>query len=122
MAVVYCAFVLGMFAVRGTEPFRRVRGGLIATMLLYVFSALTAGVIVGILGRFVTRWYAAMIVGAIAALPVGLAATALTLPPERWARDFILVALLFAFFVGPLCGLSYWYVVRRATGAYRRGR
>ena len=116
IAAVYCVYVLVMFAVRGAEPFHRIPGGIIAVLLFYLFSVVTAGAIVRLLGRFVHRWYASMIVGAIAALPVGFAVSALAVPPDRWARDYVLVALLFACYLGPLCGLSYWFVTRRLTG------
>jgi hypothetical protein len=116
IAAVYAVFVLALFAVRGAEPFRRIPGGIVSVLAFYVFCALTAGAIVGALGQWVRRWYAAMIVGAVAALPAGFAVAALAVPPERWARDYVLVALLFACYLGPLCGLGYWFVVRRVSG------
>jgi hypothetical protein len=115
IAGVYSVFVLTTFAVRGDEPFRRVPGGVASVVVFYLLSAVTAGAIIGALGRFVRRWYAAMLVGAIAALPAGFAVAALAVSPERWARDYILVAVLFACYLGPLCGLGYWLVVRRVS-------
>lgn len=71
-ALVYIAFVLLLYAVRGTVPFERHQVTLPGVIATYFAGALTAGTIVGMMRPLTATRLGAIVTGAIAAVPVYL--------------------------------------------------
>jgi hypothetical protein len=104
------AFALGVFLLRGREPFEANRVGLFELIGTYVAGGVGGGFVVGLCRPLMRSGVGAALVGLVAAIPVGAGfIIAITgLPPWQWGVDQVGPTLLFAVVEGPLVGFVLW--------------
>jgi hypothetical protein len=112
IAVVFSVFVLVMLAVRGSSLLEEHDTTLATILGTYFAAGLVGGAIVGALLAIGRRWYGAMLVGYIAAIPVYGMIIMATSPPTRW-----MTYLPYLFYLlgpaGAVAGLWIWSEQRR---------
>ena len=95
VAAVYCVWVLGVYFIRGDEPFRQIGVSFLNVELFYLAAAGAAGTVVGLL-RPMTRWtIGAYFVGYTAGLILSASATLLLSGnPAHWGyRELFVICV-----------------------------
>lgn len=82
-------------------------------LVLYGSGGVIAGSIAGLLAPAARHWAGAMLVGCIAAVPLGTLAHITMYGMAQWTRDDVEVILVWSIAVGSLVGLGMWLEIRR---------
>jgi hypothetical protein len=112
VAVLFSAFVVVLVAVKGGSVLEGYDTTLRTVVATYLAGGLVGGAIVGALLPIGRRWYGAMLLGYIGALPVYGVVLMATRPVSQWMTDSP-----FLFYgagpIGAAVGLGLWFEFRR---------
>lgn len=105
VSAVYCVWVLGVYALRGSAPFDRNGVTLPGVLVTYLTVGLLAGAVVGVLRPISRRPIGAYVVGFVAAFPIaaGIAVLVEGLP-ARWDYTMWLALLMTWVVFGAIVG------------------
>lgn len=103
LALVFCIYVIGLYILRGSEPFERVGSSLGKTLLAYLAGGVAGGAIVGVLFPFTRHWFGRSVVGILAAFAASLGiGMAMFGPPTGWMASHWFATSISAVFFGVL--------------------
>jgi hypothetical protein len=107
--LIYSLFVIGLYVLRGAEPFEEKGITLGATLAIYFVGGLAGGILLGLL-RPLTRWRpGSALVGMVAVAPATLAfGLAAFGPMHAWDKDMVISLIITAVVLGGGGGYLYW--------------
>jgi hypothetical protein len=115
MAVVYSLFAVAVRILAGDAPFESAGTAVWKVVVAYFAGGIAAGMIAGLLLPLGRYWVGAMLVGAVAGMPVMFAIGMAIRPPDEWLTVVPKIAVGGALLLGPACGLSAWFIHRRLS-------
>jgi hypothetical protein len=120
MACFYCVFVVVLYLAQGAAPFEAHETTLGTVILIYFAGGITAGALVGLLRPLARWWPGAMLIGFLAAVLVflGIDVAQTGIGKRRDWQAIFAVSL----FLGPVCGISAWRVMREINPPDRSRR
>jgi hypothetical protein len=108
-ASMFVLYVLGLFAVRGAQPFERLGTTLTGCIALYLAGGIMTGTLVGLLRPLLVTRRGAMVVGAVATVPTAAGAMVLVAGPiTRWDKGAWVVPVGYSVLIGPVVAANWW--------------
>jgi len=117
-ASMFVLYVLGLFAIRGAQPFEHLGTTLTECIVFYVAGGIMTGTMVGLLRPLLVTRRGAMVVGAVALVPMGFGAMLMVAGPiARWDKGEWVIPLVYSVLVGPLAASNLWRAKHPASSS-----
>lgn len=105
-ATAYSLYVLGLFALRGSQPFERQSTSVLSVILAYYVAALLAGTVIGILLPLGHSKWGKALIGSVASIPVYASAAISVQGFAPWSTLEVVLLLLVSVGFGSIVGLA----------------
>jgi hypothetical protein len=117
-ASMFVLYVLGLFAIRGAQPFEHLGTTLTGCIVVYLVGGIMTGAVVGLLRPLLVTRRGAMVVGAVATVPTAAGAMLLVAGPiARWDKGEWVIPLVYSVLVGPLAASNLWRAKHPASSS-----
>lgn len=97
----FALYVSALYLVKGSKPFDAYGVTYFQVVAIYLVGSGIAGALVGLLSPWGGSRLGRIIIGFIAAVPVGFLIGLTALPPESWNESLVSTSLLWAAIIGP---------------------